>query len=177
MRVTRRRVLLTGGALVTAAATGTGAWIMTGSMRFETIDDARRAVAALAAQPPRMAGAWSLAQVLNHAAQSIEYSLDGFPQLKPALFRATVGPLAFKVFDSRGAMKHPLDQPIPGAPALDAKAPLDAALRRLLAAFDRFERHLGALQPHFAYGALDKPAYARAHLMHLAEHWSEFQPA
>lgn len=150
---------------------------MTGSMRFKTIGDARRALAGLAAQPPRATGAWSLAQVLNHAAQSVEYSLDGFPQLKPALFRATVGPLAFKVFDARGAMKHPLDQPIPGAPALDAQAPLNQAVQRLLAAFDRFERHPGALQPHFAYGGLDKPAYARAHLMHLAEHWSEFRPA
>jgi hypothetical protein len=150
---------------------------MTGTMRFTTIGDARRAVTDLVATPPRATGAWSLAQVLNHAAQSIEYSLDGFPQLKPALFRATVGPLAFKVFDARGAMKHPLDQPIPGAPALDAQAPLDAAAQRLLAAFDRFERHTGPLQPHFAYGALDKPAYARAHLMHLADHWAEFHAA
>jgi hypothetical protein len=171
---TRRRVIIAGGAL---AALGVGAFIASGSMRFRTLDDARRAVAPLAEHPLRTTGAWNLAQVLNHAAQSVEFSLDGFPQLKPALFRATVGPLAFKVFDARGAMKHPLDQPIPGAPLLDANAPLDAAVQRLLAALDRFERHAGALQPHFAYGALDKPAYTRAHLMHLAEHWSEFSPA
>jgi hypothetical protein len=175
MRTTRRRVLIAGGALATAAVAGTGVWVMTGSMRFTTVDDARRAVTALAEHPPRMAGAWSLAQVLNHAAQSIEFSLDGFPQPKPAWFRASVGPLAFKLFDARGAMTHPLDQAIPGAPALDAQAPLDLAVQRLLAAFDRFERHMGALQPHFAYGALDKPAYTRAHLMHLADHWAEFQ--
>jgi Protein of unknown function (DUF1569) len=147
---------------------------MTGSMRFESVADARGALVALAGRAPRGSGAWSLAQVLNHAAQSVEFSIDGFPQLKPALFRATVGPLAFKVFDARGAMKHPLDQPIPGAPALDAQAPVDAALKRLLAAFDRFEGHTGPLQPHFAYGDLDKPAFARAHLMHLADHWAEF---
>ena len=175
--VTRRHVLVAGGALTAAAAAGAAAWFMGGSMRFKTIGEAREAVAALAGKPPRASGTWSLAQVLNHAAQSVEYSLDGFPQPKPAWFRATVGPLAFKVFDARGAMKHPLDAPIPGAPALDAKAPLDAAVQRLLAAFDRFERHSGALQPHFAYGALDKPTYARAHLMHLADHWAEFQPA
>lgn len=146
-------------------------------MRFTTIGEASAAVAALAGKPPRTSGAWNLAQVLNHAAQSVEYSLEGFPQPKPAWFRATVGPLAFKVFDARGAMKHPLGAPIPGAPALDAKAPLDAAVQRLIAALDRFERHAGALQPHFAYGALDKPTYARAHLMHLADHWAEFQEA
>lgn len=145
--------------------------------RFADIDEARRAVALLAERPPRVAGAWSLAQVLNHAAQSIEYSLDGFPQSKPAWFRATVGPMAFKVFEWRGAMRHPLDAPIPGAPALAADAPLGASVQRLLAAFDRFERHNGPLQPHFAYGAMAKPAYTRAHLMHLADHWAEFHQA
>jgi hypothetical protein len=173
--VTRRQLLFAAGAATAASAAGTGAWIMGGSMRFKTIDEARAAVASLAGQPMRTTGAWSLSQVLNHAAQSVEYSLDGFPQPKPAWFRATVGPLAFKVFDARGEMRHPLDAPIPGAPAIDAQAPLDAAVRRLLAAFDRFDRHSGPLQQHFAYGALDKPTYARAHLMHLAEHWTEFQ--
>jgi hypothetical protein len=27
--------------------------------------------------------------------------------------------------------------------------------------------------PHFAYGALGKAEYTRAHLMHLANHWAE----
>ena len=36
-----------------------------------------------------------------------------------------------------------------------------------------FDAHTGALAPHFAYGALDKPDYLRAHLMHLANHWQE----
>jgi hypothetical protein len=170
-------VLVAAGVVTATAAAATATWILEGSMRFKTIDEARRAVSALGGKPASTTGTWTLAQVLNHAAQSVEYSLDGFPEPKPAWFRATVGPLAFKVFDARGAMKHPLDAPIPGAPAIDAQAPLDASVLRLLSAFDRFERHGGALQPHFAYGALDKPTYARAHLMHLAEHWTEFQPA
>ena len=40
-----------------------------------------------------------------------------------------------------------------------------------------FDAHTGVLQPHFAYGALDKPSYTRAHLMHLANHWQAFVPA
>ena len=35
------------------------------------------------------------------------------------------------------------------------------------------EAHTGPLAPHFAYGALDKTQYTRAHLMHLANHWTE----
>ncbi|MEK8031803.1 DUF1569 domain-containing protein [Ideonella sp. DXS29W] len=173
---TRRRLITAGGVVAGATALGIGVFIATGQRRFETLDDARRAVVPLAEKPLQTTGAWNLAQVLNHAAQSIEYSLDGFPQPKPALFQATVGHLAFALFDARGAMHHPLDQPIPGAPALAADASVPDAVQRLLAAFDRFERHSGALQAHFAYGALDKPAYARAHLMHLANHWAEFSP-
>lgn len=122
----------------------------------------------------RSTGAWSLAQVLEHAAQSIEYSMSGFPEPKSALFRATIGSLAFAVFDARGAMSHSLAEPIPGAPALAATDALPAAIARATAALRAFEAHRGALAPHFAYGALDKAQYTRAHLMHLANHWSEF---
>lgn len=120
-------------------------------------------------------GAWTLAQMLNHAAQSIDYSIDGFPELKSALFRHAVGRVAFSVFQARGKMGHTLNEPIPGAPALDAQAPLEPAIARALAALRRFEAHTGALAPHFAYGELDKAQYTRAHLMHLANHWSEVQ--
>jgi hypothetical protein len=170
-------VLVAGGALVSAVAAGAGAFIASGKRRFNTLDDARRAVAPLAEHPLRTTGTWNLAQVMNHVAQSVEYSLDSFPEAKPALFQATVGHLAFALFDARGAMHHALDQAIPGAPALAVDTPLPAAVQRLLNAFDRFEQHSGALQAHFAYGTLDKAAYARAHLMHLANHWAEFTPA
>jgi hypothetical protein len=168
-----RRVFIAGG-VFTAAALGTGAYIANGTTRFRSLDEARQAVAPLAQQPLRTSGVWSLAQVMNHVAQSVEYSLDGFPQPKSALFQATAGTAAFALFDARGQMHHPLDQPIPGAPALPVDAPLPEAVARLLSALDRFEAHTGALQPHFAYGALDKPAYTRAHLMHLDNHWDEF---
>ena len=142
---------------------------------FADLGAAQRAVQALATSPTgaRSTGAWSLAQVLNHAAQSVEYSMHGFPRLKPALFRATAGRLAFAVFRRRGRMSHPLDAPIPGAPALAAGDPVGPAATRLLAALYAFEAWTGPLAPHFAYGALDKAAYTQAHLMHLADHWTE----
>ena len=70
-------------------------------------------------------------------------------------------------------MSHSLSEPIPGAPDIAAGQALDAAADRLLAALRAFEAHAGPLAPHFAYGALDKPDYTRAHLMHLANHWQE----
>jgi hypothetical protein len=119
--------------------------------------------------------AWNWQQTLEHCAQSIEYSLQGFPQMKSALFQTALGGPAFQVFAWRGRMSHDLAEPIPGAPALDAAAP-DAvvALARLRSAVQSFTTHGGALQPHFAYGALDKARYDQAHAMHLANHLSFF---
>jgi len=144
-----------------------------GAERFASIDAALQTLAQLKATAPRLTGAWDLAHVLHHAAQSIEYSMSGFPALKPAWFRATVGSYAFALFNARGAMSHDLADPIPGAPAIAQGQPLAPAIERASAALRAFDAHAGALQPHFAYGTLDKSDYARAHLMHLANHWTE----
>jgi hypothetical protein len=142
---------------------------------FKSMDAVRQTLAQLRQQPDAWVstGAWSLGQVLVHAAQSIEYSMDGYPQLKPGWFRHTVGPAALAVFKARGRMSHSLSEPIPGAPSLDAAFALEAAAQRLLAAMDRFEAHTGAFAPHFAYGELGREGYQHAHLMHLNNHWQE----
>lgn len=182
---TRRRlvvlpstVLLPGGllpaALVPVSLTGCSG---TG-LRFAGWAQAREAVRELMLKPQDVQGnPWNLSQVLQHLAQSIEYSLRGFPALKAGWFRATLGSAAFAVFDARGEMSHSLDEPIPGAPTLDGLLALKSSIDRLLAAMDAFEAHAGPLQPHFAYGELSKPQYQRAHLMHIANHWQQFQPA
>ena len=143
---------------------------------FPTLASAIKAIESLASGH-KLASSWSLAQMLDHAAQSVEFSLRGFPEMKSGAFRATVGSAAFTWFDSRGAMSHGLDEPIPGAPALAADSTLPAAITRAVKALRDFEAHSGALAPHFAYGALDKSRYTRAHLMHLANHWSQVTSA
>lgn len=144
---------------------------------FDSIGSALRTLEQLRTSAPRMNGAWDLARVLHHAAQSVEYSMSGFPELKPAWFRASVGSYAFALFNARGQMSHSLDEPIPGAPSLSQGQALAPAIDRAMEALRAFDRHAGTLAPHFAYGALDKPAYTRAHLMHLANHWQNAVPA
>lgn len=117
---------------------------------------------------------WNLSQVLQHLAQSIEFSMQGFPALKGAWFRSSIGSAAFAVFNARGAMTHDLTEPIPGAPALDPSQVLKVSVQRLLDAMEAFAQFNGTLRPHFAYGELTKPQYERAHLMHLANHWTQF---
>ena len=146
------------------------------TIAFESLSGAVQALEQLKVQPLRSTGAWDVPHVLHHVAQSVEYSLTGFPSLRKAWFRATVGPLALKVFAARGRMQHELDAPIPGAPDIAQGLPLPAAVDHVVAALRAFEQHRGPLAPHFAYGALDKLAYTQAHLMHLADHWQLFAP-
>lgn len=117
---------------------------------------------------------WNLAQTIAHCAQSIEYSMIGYPQPKSALFQHTAGAVAFEAFSLRGRMSHDLAEPIPGAPPLNAGLAPAAALERLHAAVQDFQQWRGLMRPHFAYGELSKKEYELAHAMHLANHLSAF---
>ena len=170
-----RRIILGAGVVAAAAAAG---WIALPSGKHPlTIAAATDALARLRGTKINHAGGWNPAQVFAHLAQSIEYSMTGFPQPKSPLFQSTVGAAAFAVFHSKGAMKHSLTEPIPGAPAIAATDDQTAALDRALKALADFDKFNGALQPHFAYGALDKKAYAAAHAMHVYNHLTEFSVA
>jgi hypothetical protein len=169
----RRRFLQATALAGVVLASGGAAWLMTDDAPVEGFPDfaAVRAWLARVGSDHQATSLtpWPLPHVLEHLAQSIEFSLRGYPQARPAWFQHSAGALAFAVFAQRGRMQHGLTEPIPGAPALSAIALRDAS-HRLHAALQAFETHTGPLHPHFAYGALDKAAYARAHLLHVADH-------
>lgn len=168
----RRRWLLTGLGGGAALVAGAGLWLRGTPEPVASFGDWTTAYAwldDLEQSPASTRSGWSLSVVLQHLAQSIEYSIDGYPQMQPAWFQASIGALASRAFQRAGRMHHDLQAPIPGAPALEEIDKAAAALR-LRVAMQRFERHRGRLQPHFAYGELDHMTYARAHWMHLADH-------
>jgi hypothetical protein len=139
-----------------------------------SLDDALRWLDKLAsAKEVRSTNAWKVRAVLEHLAQSIEMSMDGYPESRSALFQKTVGTAAFAFFGLRGRMSHGLTEPIPGAPALPQLDDWKPGAQRLRAALGRFQEHTGSLKPHFAYGVLDKNDYARAHALHIANHQDE----
>ena len=114
---------------------------------------------------------WSLAQTLIHCAQSIEYSMTGFPEHHSPLFKNSIGKLAFSAFYTKGKMTHPLDEAIPGAPALDSNVDLELAFNRFIKSLTDFDEFQGELAPHFAYGKLSKHEYEVAHVMHFNNHF------
>jgi hypothetical protein len=147
---------------------------MAGVSKVRSLEDSLRWLGSMErASQVNALGAWPLGAVLEHLAQSIEMSMDGFPQARSPLFQKTAGQAAFAVFRWRGRMSHGLAEPIPGAPALGAGAEWRAAAQRLRNAVLRFDAYQGPLQPHFAYGPLSRSEFALAHQMHIANHQDE----
>lgn len=174
-----RRQVLKFSLLGSVVSLGTGFWALpTGQRPGDlSIEGAQGFLRALEGQALVSLKGWSPTEVFNHCAQSIEYSMTGYPELKPAWFRSSVGPLAFSVFSARGAMRHPLAEIIPGAPALDEPATQATSLARLQKAFTEFAAYADQLKPHFAYGTLDHADYAAAHVLHFYNHMSLVRPA
>jgi hypothetical protein len=119
-------------------------------------------------------GEWKLGKILSHCAQSIEYSMVGFPDNKSKLFQWTLGSVAFMVFSVRGRMSHGLSEPIPGAEPISDETKIEDGIIRLTNAIDRFQSTKSKdLKPHFAYGNLDKADYDAAHTFHINNHFEE----
>lgn len=119
---------------------------------------------------PKSVGKWDLAQIFNHCAQSVEFSMLGFPEHKPDWFKNSLGQLAFGLFAQRGEMTHNLSEPIPSAPELNPQADLDQAYIRLKSAMLTFSQYDDKLAQHFAFGQLTKAEYEQAHVMHFYNH-------
>lgn len=118
-------------------------------------------------------GHWSLYKTLNHAAQSIEFSLSGYPAHKPTLFKNTVGKLALHIFLAKGSMSHDISMPIPDAPNIESDGDAVQGFKRLETAVQAFWNYNGAYKDHFAYGKLSKEQYDKIQALHLANHLNE----
>ena len=89
---------------------------MSEPLRLTNIDEALDHLRSIESAPMiSTSGPWSLHQIMEHCRQSVEYSLDGFPTLKPAIVRRTVGGWAGRRFLRRGHLGHRTDAAIPGA--------------------------------------------------------------
>ena len=165
----RRHFLYTLAAVPVLAVAG----IELASSRFKPEPDALLAkLEGLKGQQLNSSGSWSPTMVFQHLTQSVMGSITGYPEHKAAWFTHTVGPLALKVFRTAGAMQHPLDQPIPGMPELDANLPAETALEQLISALQLFQKST-TLQPHFAYGTLNHSDFMAAHQLHIEQHLTQ----
>ena len=163
-----------GGSII--AVGGAYFWLKTGDGADHlTVKAAIQQLNSLKEKKITSSGQWNPAKVFNHLAQSIEYSMTGYPQHKSDLFKNTLGSMAFSVFTSRGKMSHSLSEVIPGAPLIKDDEDILLALKRLKQSLIDFDNYKGTLQPHFAYGKLSKQKYSYAHIMHINNHFQELR--
>lgn len=168
------------GATVTSAAVVAGGYGFWSSIAVHdeplTLDFALAKLDKLLAQPLQnlqKQGAWNLFQMFTHLAQSVEFSMTGYPEHKSELFKQTVGSVAFSAFQSKKQMAHNLGEVIPGAPELLQEGDIQAAAQRFRQSLVDFARFEQPLHPHFAYGPLTKVQYEAAHVMHFNNHLKE----
>ena len=173
----RRTLLKTAVAVPVVLASGAaGVTAVAGGKEYD-LSALLQELQALDGQRLRSGTAWSVSEVFQHCTQSIRGSMEGYPQHYSPVFKHTVGPAALAVFRASGAMRHNLTEGLPGMPVADAAVEQNAARHMLLAALQDFNVYQGALAPHFAYGKLDKPAYAAAHWLHIRNHLQQIFPA
>ena len=142
------------------------------NLRFASLDDALTEIDLIEENPPvEMQQEWGLAKVLNHLAQSAEYSMTGYPQLDSPI-EQSIKRIAFNVFKSQGYMVHDLSMPVPGAPDIPEGLDLAEGFLRLRNAISDFQNYNGPLFPHFSYGELSYENWEIAHSMHIADHFS-----
>lgn len=99
--------------------------------------------------------------------------MTAYPAHQSDFFKATVGSLAFTVFNHVGTMSHGLAEAIPGANEIAQEGDAQMALQQLLLTLDKFEQYQGQIAEHFAYGALSKEQAIAAHVLHIRNHLTE----
>ncbi len=114
-------------------------------------------------------GKWTVGQTFLHLAQSVEYSMIGYPKSEFFLIQNTLGKLMKMKFLKQGYMKHNLNSPIPGAPELGLVSELEG-LNQLLTATNAFLKFNQELEPHFFLGKMNKSEFDFIHAMHIIEH-------
>lgn len=165
----RRKFLVLGAAITGAGVAGVYA---AGSRFVADLATLQQELRQMTGKPLQSSGRWNVSQIFQHLAQSVRGSYLGYPQQRSWWFQHSIGPLALQGFKAAGAMQHPLDEAIPGMPALDATLDPQLALADLILALDEFAA-ASTLAPHFAYGKLSHADFQAAHQLHIRQHLSE----
>lgn len=142
-------------------------------LQFASLEEVLKELAILEQSEPVATTNWSVYKILQHCAQTIDYSMSGYPQYKPKWFRATIGKLVISKFLKQGFMKHNLSAPVPGSPLLTKEGTTAEGITLLRNTIERFRNFSGELKPHLIFGKLTKEQYDRYFAMHVADHLSE----
>ena len=144
-------------------------------MTFQTIDDLDLFLNELKTKKVTTTGNWSIAQILCHIGDSIDFCLS---QKKgafvvPDFIQNTIGKLLLNKFFLFGKMDGGLPNPIKKGEPMDGNPSIE--LDRVISLSKKFMNHTGPFNKHPVFGNLSKEEIIKLHLLHCANHFSYIQ--
>jgi hypothetical protein len=119
-------------------------------------------------------GVWSFYQILKHINDALHYSMNGFPNMKPAIIRKTIGRIALSYFMKRNEMRAGL--PNSSAPKKREEGDERVMFQKLKATLKEYKEFQGEFAPHTIFGDLTREEWDKLHLMHFSLHLSFAHP-
>lgn len=144
-------------------------------IKLKNLSEAREALLNLNENSLSSQSKWTSYEIFVHCSKTIEYSMTGYPAMKPAIVRYTIGKLAIKKFLSQGEMKHDLHADVSGSPMIEKKGSFEEGRQILLDSIDKFTAYKGEMKPHLLFGKVSQANYEQYFAMHIADHLSLFQ--
>lgn len=144
-------------------------------LKFDRLDDVMPEVDRLLEGYER-GGNWSLGQICQHLALTMQHSVEGWPWQAPWLVRRTLGRVMLRNVLRRGAM--PEGVPLRWLRVLTpASEPDDRAEAEVLRGTLRYYEGLNALFPeHPVFGRLNQEEWSRLHAIHCSHHLGFVRP-
>jgi hypothetical protein len=143
------------------------------TIQLKSLEDSKKALLSLNEKEVLDLKEWSAYHIFVHCSKTIEYSMTGYPKMKPVIIRGTVGKLAINKFLKQGYMNHNLKADVPGSPVINDKGSFHEGRDILLQSIEKFMKFEGELKPHLLFGKLDRNIYDMYFAMHIADHLSE----
>ncbi len=145
-------------------------------VRYATLGAILEDAEFLAIHPHQTTGQWSYGRILQHLADGVNASFDGFPY-RVNVFVRIVGTLLFKRKVIEQEMTPGFKLPKSAEENLPKnETPVSAALENLKRALARFEKS-DPTAAHPVFGKLTRDEWVKLHLNHAALHMSFVKPA
>ena len=129
----------------------------------------------LTAKKAKTTGNWTLAQILCHIADTMEFFLsqqEGAIQV-PDFIQNTVGKLLLYKFFLFGKMDRGLKNPIKKGEPNNGDFSIE--LERVITLSKKFKDHTGTFNKHPVFGSLSREELTKLHLLHCSNHFSYIQ--
>ena len=144
------------------------------NIELTSLLEAKKAILNLSGDALASQSEWSAYEIFVHCAKTIEYSMTGYPSLKPAIVRNTVGKLVINKFLKQGKMKNDLNADVPGSPVIEDIGSFEEGRKILMDSIEKFSSYTGELKPHLLFGNLSREQYDKYFALHIADHLSVF---